>query len=213
MVELEKARLKFAETEDRRNSLSLGYAKLEKECESLHNAAETLRQEKTEAVATRETEVTAIRTRFQNYRVCHRKKLCDFQINLGKAVNEFGVRCIPYPEKNSTIGEVVGWFDKEINVLPAAIAKVNKNFVCYVVAGVLWMLHENGCGHVEGLQTIMFLCDASMLEDLPDEIAKLTSRLVKKWWVEHGLPHITKRFCITPEVIIFSACCEVFMLC
>jgi hypothetical protein len=78
IAELEQARLKIVEAEHRRNSLSLGYAKLEKECESLHNAAETLRQEKTEAQTAREAEVTDIRIRFQDYRVCHRKKLHDF---------------------------------------------------------------------------------------------------------------------------------------
>jgi predicted nucleic acid-binding Zn-ribbon protein len=99
MAELEQARLKIVETEDHWNSLSLGYAKLEKECESLRNAVESLKQEKTEVVAAHEAEVTAIRMRFQDYRVRHRKKLHDFQINLERAVNEFGVRCHPYPEK------------------------------------------------------------------------------------------------------------------
>lgn len=118
----------------------------------------------------------------------HRKKLHDFKVNLEKAVNEFGVKCLPYLEKNSTIGEVVGWFDKEIKVLSAAIAKANKNFICYCVAGVLRMLYENVCGHVEGLQTIMASCDALILEDIPDEIGKPTSRIVRKWWAKHGLP-------------------------
>jgi hypothetical protein len=30
------------------------------------------------------------------------------------------------------------------------------------------MLYDNGCDHIEGLQTIMSSCDASILEDLPD---------------------------------------------
>jgi hypothetical protein len=128
-------------------------------------------------------------------------------------VNEFGVRCPPYLEKSSTISDGVGWFDKEIDrvgwfdkeikALSATIAKVNKNFVCFVVARVLRTLCDNGCGHVEGLQTIMSSRDASISEDPPEEITKLTGHLVRKWWVKHGLPHVTEHFHITSEVRIF----------
>jgi hypothetical protein len=50
----------------------------------------------------------------------------------------------------------------------ARIVKANKTFVCYTVVEVLWMLYDNGCDRIEGLQTIMSSCDASILEDLPD---------------------------------------------
>jgi hypothetical protein len=38
-------------------------------------------------------------------------------------VNEIGVGCLPYPGKNSTIGEVIMWFDTEIKVLPNVIIR------------------------------------------------------------------------------------------
>jgi hypothetical protein len=96
-----------------------------------------------------------VHMKFQDYHVRHRWKLRDFQVNMEKTMNKFGVKCRPYPGKNSTIGEVVEWFDREIKALPAVIVKANKNLIFCCVAGVLWMLFENGCGHVEGLQTIM----------------------------------------------------------
>jgi hypothetical protein len=43
-VELEQARLKIAEVEDCQSSLRLSYVRLENECKSLHNVAETLEQ-------------------------------------------------------------------------------------------------------------------------------------------------------------------------
>jgi hypothetical protein len=43
-------------------------------------------------------------------------------------MNETGLRCLPYPGKGITVGEIVTWFDKEIKALPNAIAKTNKNF-------------------------------------------------------------------------------------
>jgi hypothetical protein len=98
---------------------------------------DNLKWEKTEAVAVRETEIMTIHMKFQDYRVRHRRKLHDFRVNLEKAVNEFGVKCLSYPGKNSTIGEVVEWFDEEIKALPATIAKANKNFICYCVAWVI----------------------------------------------------------------------------
>jgi 5'-deoxynucleotidase YfbR-like HD superfamily hydrolase len=48
-----------------------------------------LKQEKTEAEKTHEAEVATIHTKFQDYHVYHRKKLCDLWLNLEKAVNEF----------------------------------------------------------------------------------------------------------------------------
>jgi hypothetical protein len=175
--------------------LSVSYAKLEEECAGLRTVVDTLRHEKLEAV----NEVTTIRTKFQVYLVRHRKKLHKFRANLEAAVNEIGVKCLTYPGKCSTIGEVIEWFDKEIQALSNAIVRANKNFLCYCIAGVLRMLYDNDCGHVEELQTIMNSCNASILHDIPDEIGKLSGCIVRKWWSTYGLPYVTEIFCITPE--------------
>jgi hypothetical protein len=71
-------------------------------------------------------------------------------------VNEINVWCLPYPGKGRTIGEIVELFDKEIRVLPNAIAKANKNFLVYCLIGVLKMLQGHAkCRHVDGLDDIM----------------------------------------------------------
>jgi chromosome segregation ATPase len=98
-AELEHARLKIAEVEERQDSLCTGYQKLENECERLHNATETLKQENIKAEKTRDAEVATIHAKFQDYRVAHRRKLRDLRFNLEKAVNEFGASCLPYPRK------------------------------------------------------------------------------------------------------------------
>jgi hypothetical protein len=131
-------------------------------------------------------------------------------VNQEKAVNEIGMRCRPYPGKNSTIGEIVKWFDKEIQALSGAIFKANKNFLCYCLVGVLKMLYENTkCDHVAGLEAIMNSCDASIFDDIPEEIAKLSGCIVKRWWTSHGLPYVTDAFRIVPEVMMFATCCDV----
>jgi hypothetical protein len=80
------------------------------------NVIETLEQEKAKPMAAGEAEVTTVHTRFQYYRVHHRKKIHEFCANLEAAVNEMGVRCLSYPRRNSSI------------------AKANKNFLCYCIA-------------------------------------------------------------------------------
>jgi hypothetical protein len=44
-----------------------------------------------------------------------------------KAMNEFGDLCLSYRRNGSPIREIVTWFNEEIKVLPATIAKANKN--------------------------------------------------------------------------------------
>jgi hypothetical protein len=188
------------EVEERQSSLRSSYERLGNESEGLHSAAETLKQKKSKAEQTHEAEVVVLRTRFQDYRVHHCQKLHDLRFSLEKAVNEFGASCLPYPGKSSTIGEIVGWFDEEIKMLSATIVKANKIFVFYAIIGILQMMYDSGCEHLEWLQSVMAGCDASILEDLPPELAKLTGRIVKRWWTEHGLPEAASHFCKEPEV-------------
>jgi c-di-GMP-binding flagellar brake protein YcgR len=106
-VKLEQARIKIAEVEEHQNSLRSGYVKLENECDNLHSIAETLKQEKVKTNKTHEAKVAMICSRFQDYRVHHRKKLHDLCFNLESAMNEFSAQCLPYPWKGSTIGDIV----------------------------------------------------------------------------------------------------------
>jgi hypothetical protein len=67
-------------------------------------------------------------------------------------MNDIGVRCLPYPRKNSTIRELIAWFETEIKALPQATAKANKNFLVYCIVGVLKMLQgPTQCRQVGGL--------------------------------------------------------------
>jgi hypothetical protein len=114
LAELEQACLALTEADATQSSLSVSHGKLEGECSGLHAAVDALRQEKAKPAIDHEAEVAATHKKFQDYRVGHRKRLRELHVNLKKAVNEIGVRCLPYPRKNSTIGEVISWFYKEI---------------------------------------------------------------------------------------------------
>jgi hypothetical protein len=206
LAELGQTHMAFAKADTTQNSLSLTWGKLEEECVGLRAVVESLGQEKAGAKAAHE----AKRKRFQDYRIHHRKKLRELRINLEKVMNEIGGRCLPHPGKGCTIGEIVEWFDKEIWALPSVIMKVKKNFLCYCLARVLMMLYENTyCDHLDGLEAIMNSCDASLLNNIPDEIVKLSGRIVRKWWSSHGLPYVMDIFCVVPEVRVFITCCDV----
>jgi hypothetical protein len=132
-------------------------------------------------------------------------------VNLEKIVSEIGVRCFPYPGKSSTTGEFIAWFDKEIQEMLNTIAKAKKNFLVYCLVGVLKMLHENaGCHHLDELNAIMSLCNASILDEIPNDIVKLIARIVKRWWTLHSLPYVIDTFRVEPEVGILVTCCGVW---
>jgi hypothetical protein len=37
-------------------------------------------------------------------------------------------------------------------------------------------------------------CDASFLDDIPEEIGKLSAHIVKGWWTLHVLPYVMDAF-------------------
>jgi hypothetical protein len=72
------------------------------------------------------------------------------------------------------------------------------------------MLYENvDCDHLDGLEAIMNSYDASLLNDIPDEIAKLSGRIVRKWWSSHGLPYVMDIFRVVLDIRVFNMCCDV----
>jgi hypothetical protein len=92
-----------------------------------------------------------------------------------------------------------------------AIAMVNKKFLVYCLVGVLNMLYENvECHHLDGLDTVMSSCNASILDEIPNNIVKLTARNVKRWWTSHGLPYMTDAFRVELEVGMLISCCSVW---
>jgi hypothetical protein len=114
---------------------------------------DTLKQEKAQVATYREVDIAAEQKKFRDYRIGHRRKLREIHVNLERAVNEIGMRCLPYPRKGSTIGKIISWFDKEIKALPNAITKVNTIFLVYCLVEVLKKLHGHAkCCHVDGLE-------------------------------------------------------------
>jgi hypothetical protein len=48
------------------------------------------------------------------------------------------------------------------------------------------------------------------VNEIPNNIVKLTARNVKRWWTSHGLPYMTDAFRVELEVGMFISCCSVW---
>jgi hypothetical protein len=56
------------------------------------------------------------------------------------------------------------------------------------------------CHHIDGLGAIMNSCDASILDEVLDDIAKFSALIVKRWWSLYDLPYVTEACHVEPEV-------------
>jgi hypothetical protein len=116
-------------------------------------------------------------------------------------LGELGAQCLPYPENETPIGDVVTWFEGEVKSLLGTFAQANKNFACFATAGVLRLLQEFSCEHLLRLHPLAGSSDVSLL--IPTEVQKLAGRLVRKWWSEHRPARSLRR---DPEVVSFKTC-------
>jgi hypothetical protein len=71
---------------------------MERECLKLHSEVDVLKQEKAQALTDCETNLVAEEKMFRDYHVSHHRKLHDLRVELEGAVNEIGVKCLPYPK-------------------------------------------------------------------------------------------------------------------
>jgi hypothetical protein len=79
--------------------------------------------------------------------------------------------------------------------------KTNKNILVYCLVGVLKMMQGHAkCHHIDELGSIKNSCDASILDEVSDDIAKLSACIVKRWWSSYGLPYVIEAFHVEPEV-------------
>jgi hypothetical protein len=49
----------------------------------------------------------------------------------------------------------------------------------------------------------MAACEASILDEVPEDISELSDGIVKRWWSLYGLPCVTEAFRIEPKVKLF----------
>jgi hypothetical protein len=55
------------------------------------------------------------------------------------------------------------------------------------------MLAGVECWHLPEHKKLALSCDDSHLHDAPDDVGRTVKRLVKNWWVKHGLPYCMQK--------------------
>jgi hypothetical protein len=88
---------------------------------------------------------------------------------------------------NTTVNGFLEWFQMEVLALPTAFAECNENITCYALIGVFKMLVGVECEHLPELKKLALSCNDSLLHDVLDDVSQIAKKLVKNWWVKHGL--------------------------
>jgi hypothetical protein len=98
-----------------------------------------------------------------------------------------------FPSANTTVTDFLEWFWMEVQALPIAFSECNENMTCFALIGVIKMLAGVECGHLSELKKLALSCDDSLLHDVPDDVGCIAKRLVKNWWVRHGLSYCMQK--------------------
>jgi hypothetical protein len=98
-----------------------------------------------------------------------------------------------YPSTNTTVTDFLEWFQTEVQALPIAFSECNENITCFALIGVIRMLAGVECGHLPELKKLALSCDGLLIHDVPDDVCQFAKRLVKNWWVKHGLSYYMQK--------------------
>jgi hypothetical protein len=123
--------------------------------------------------------------RFQNLL---RKKLAELQCDIEESAAALEGRCEDFPDTDTTVSNLLDWFQMEVRALPTYFAECNKTITCFTLVGVFKMLTEVNCKHLPELKKLALSYDASILHDVSDDIGRIAKKLVRNWSTNHGLP-------------------------
>jgi hypothetical protein len=108
-------------------------------------------------------------------------------------VAALGGRCMDFPSANTTVTDFLESFQMEVQALPIFFSECNDNITCCALIGVIKMLARVECGHLLELKMLALSCDDSLLHDVPNDVGRIAKRLVKNWWVKHGLSYCMQK--------------------
>jgi hypothetical protein len=94
-----------------------------------------------------------------------------------------------FPSANTTATDFLEWFRTEVQALPITFFECNENITFFYLIGVIMMLVGVECGHLSELKKLALSCNDSLVHDVPDDVGRIAKRLVKNWWVKHGLSY------------------------
>jgi hypothetical protein len=107
-------------------------------------------------------------------------------------VAALGGLCMDF-HTNASILDLLEWFQADVEAMPTAFTECNENITCYVLIGIFKMLVGEVCEHLLELKKLALSCDASLLQDVPNDLGRIAKKLVKNWWTKHGLPYCMQK--------------------
>jgi hypothetical protein len=89
--------------------------------------------------------------------------------------------------------EMIYWVAGEVLIVTNTVWQLNDNFGILAIEGVLSMLNNEGCQELSHLCKLATSSDASILQDVPDDVRKLVGQIMQRWWKPHELPEVLRR--------------------
>jgi hypothetical protein len=119
-----------------------------------------------------------------SYTAC--RWLHELHDTVASSFDKVKAQCLSFPDKGGKVEEMIDWVVGEVKGVPDDVWWLNDKFVILGIEGVLSMLNSDLCNLVGSR-------DDAVLEDVPEDVHKLTGWIVQKWWKPHGLPEALRR--------------------
>jgi hypothetical protein len=186
LTELNATRSRLAEVEHHEQALTSDYEGLCRDFDDLCTSHDTVVKQKADLEKTEREKAR----RFQN---SLRKKLVELWIDMEATVDALGSDAWIFPPP--TLLSPIFWsgFRWRSRLYPSPFSECNENITCFALIGVFKMLAGVECGHLPELKKLVLSCDDSLLHDVPDDVGRIAKRLVKNWWVKHGLTYCMQK--------------------
>jgi hypothetical protein len=163
--ELATAHTKVAKVERREWSLTSDYDGLHRDFDDLQTSLVAIVKEKANLERVEHEKA-------QWFCNLLRKKLAELRQDMEESIATLGGLCMYFPTTNATISDMLEWFWTEVQSLPTTFAECNENITCFALIDVFKMLAGVGCEHLPELRKSALSCDASLLQDVPDDHGK-----------------------------------------
>jgi hypothetical protein len=87
--------------------------------------------------------------------------------------DEVRVRWLPFKAKSAKVEQFIDWVSMEVKIVPDTVWQLNDNFIILAIEGILNMLNNEGCQELGYLHELDASSDASIVQDVPDNVQKL----------------------------------------
>jgi hypothetical protein len=110
---------------------------------------------------------------YTDYCMNVRHRLRELLEMMASSFDEVKVRCLHLPAKGTKVEEMINWVVREVQTMLNTVWQLNVNFAILAIKGVLIMLNNERCQEPGHLHRLATSSDASILQDVPDNMRKL----------------------------------------